>query len=263
MKKITIFFVLLFLFIGMHAQDDYRPFVVEGKSWNYVLHITSCEDRGNQETGHDFVYIEEPDEYASCIVRGDTLIEGVTYKKVMFERDDWKSLFACIREEEKKVYIRHCWADDSRDVLLYDFSLKVGDLFLDDYDFYPDEQLRVLSIEEKEGKRIFSLSEEESDVPIIQWVEGVGGAYGLGLIDFWDITTCSCGCVQEWPVYQSCSLCDEVLCSFDEDGNVVLGVEEVKTDVNKDKSVYDLQGRRLNAEPSHGIYIKDGKKIAR
>jgi hypothetical protein len=26
---------------------------------------------------------------------------------------------------------------------------------------------------------------------------------------------------------------------------------------------YDLQGRQLNTEPSHGLYIKDGKKIAR
>ena len=61
----------------------------------------------------------------------------------------------------------------------------------------------------------------------------------------------------------SCTLGDEVLCSFDKDGNVVLGVEEVKTEVDKDKFVYDLQGRKLNVEPSHGIYIKDGKKIAR
>ena len=164
---------------------------------------------------------------------------------------------------DKKVYIRHYWAGDPRDLLLYDFSLKVGDLFMDEYDFYPDKQLRVLSIEEKEGKRVFSLSEEDSDVPIIKWVEGVGGAFGLGLNDFWDISTCSCGCVQEWPVYQSCTLGDEVLCCFDEDGNVVLGVEEVRTDVNKDKSIFDLQGRRLNAEPTRGLYIKDGKKIAR
>ena len=112
MKKTTILSILLFLFIGIHAQDDYRPFVVEGKSWNYVIHITSCEDRGNQEIGHDFVYTEEPDEYGSCIIKSDTLIEGVTYKKVMFERENWKSLFACIREEDKKVYVRHYWAGD-------------------------------------------------------------------------------------------------------------------------------------------------------
>ena len=263
MKKTTILSILLFLFIGIHAQDDYRPFVVEGKCWNYVIHITSCEDRGNQEIGNDFVYTEEPDEYGSCIIKNDTLIEGVTYKKVMFERENWKSLFACIREEDKKVYVRHYWAGDPRDLLLYDFSLKVGDLFMDEYDFYPDKQLRVLSIEEKQGKRVFSLSEEDSDVPIIKWVEGVGGAFGLGLNAFWDISTCSCGCVQEWPVYQSCTLGDEVLCRFDDDGNVVLGVEEVRTDVDKDRSIYDLQGRRLSAEPERGLYIKDGKKIAR
>ena len=93
-------------------------------------------------------------------------------------------------------------------------------------------------------------------------MEGVGGSYGLCMEQRTDVMTCIF-CTRYTFLSLTCSLGDEVLCSFDDEGNVVLGVEEVKADVNKDNSVYDLQGRRLSAEPSHGIYIKDGKKIAR
>ena len=81
-------------------------------------------------------------------------------------------------------------------------------------------------------------------------MEGAGGPYGLNMEQRTDELTCIF-CTRYTFLSLSCSLDDEVLCSFDDDGNVVLGVEEVKADVNKDKSVYDLQGRRLNVEPSH------------
>ena len=43
------------------------------------------------------------------------------------------------------------------------------------------------------------------------------------------------------------------------------GIEEV-TYNNKVKTrtdIFDLQGRRLNAEPKHGVYIKNGKKVVK
>ena len=94
-------------------------------------------------------------------------------------------------------------------------------------------------------------------------MEGVGGCKGIGLVEERFPNPTCIDCTLYFPTLVSCSLGDEVLCRFDDDGNVVLGVEEVKTEEDKEKSVYDLQGRRLNVEPSHGIYIKDGKKVAR
>ena len=50
-----------------------------------------------------------------------------------------------------------------------------------------------------------------------------------------------------------------------EDFDTINGIDNLKAPnkTNINNSTYDLQGRRLSAEPSHGIYIKDGKKIAR
>ena len=46
--------------------------------------------------------------------------------------------------------------------------------------------------------------------------------------------------------------------------DIQTGISSVSTeDCIGDGFIYDLQGRRLSAEPAHGIYIKDGKKIAR
>ena len=46
--------------------------------------------------------------------------------------------------------------------------------------------------------------------------------------------------------------------------SIQTGISSVSAEGNSgDGFIYDLQGRRLNAEPSHGIYIKDGKKVAR
>ena len=46
--------------------------------------------------------------------------------------------------------------------------------------------------------------------------------------------------------------------------NIQTGISSVSAEDNSgDGFIYDLQGRRLSAEPAHGIYIKDGKKIAR
>ena len=44
------------------------------------------------------------------------------------------------------------------------------------------------------------------------------------------------------------------------------GIESVKNSDDERPhrhGIYDLQGRQLNTEPAHGLYIKDGKKIAR
>ena len=46
--------------------------------------------------------------------------------------------------------------------------------------------------------------------------------------------------------------------------SIQTGISSVSAEGNSgDGFIYDLQGRRLSAEPAHGIYIKDGKKIAR
>lgn len=272
MKRLFIFLFLIAFFFQMNAQNNYRPFVEEGKTWNYIIYTNKT--KYDEETGKK-IYVEFP---ARLIMKGDTIVDGTEYKKVIHEsEEDWldweeeesKNLYAVVREEGKKVYLRYFYdygSPPSREVLIYDFGLNIGDSFAEDfhgtgYDLF-STKLKLESIEEKDGKRIFFFSTNDSYNPKRQWMEGAGGRYGLGLEEVFENPTCI-DCTLYFPTLVSCALGDEVLCSFDKEGNVVLGVEEVKADVNKDKFVYDLQGRRLNAEPERGVYIKNGKKIAR
>ena len=82
------------------------PFVNEGKTWN-------CENR---------IYK----------MNGDTIIGAKSYKKVYKKcLDDYNDnvwhYFAAIRERDKQVYaIKH---HKNKEVLIYDFSIDVGDTF--------------------------------------------------------------------------------------------------------------------------------------
>ena len=40
-------------------------------------------------------------------------------------------------------------------------------------------------------------------------------------------------------------------------------ITSIKTPVTQDTSIYDLTGRRFSSIPSHGVYIKNGRKYVR
>ena len=268
MKKMLFLLFVLSSSLNLHAQDNYRPFVEEGKTWSFVVKATTLWWDG-KESHWDTEY-----ENSVLTIKGDTIVDGIEYKKVMYTSDnkffnDTDFIYGIIREENKKVYMRSffddCYCPDylSEEVLMYDFNLKVGDSFTEDYgsDYYR-LNMKLISIEETDGKRISNSSTTDKEIPSMQWVEGAGGFHGLGMEQRIPVLTCI-DCTRYKFFFMTCSLGDEVLCSFDDDGNVVLDIEDVKTDVSGDGFIYDLQGRRLSAEPAHGIYIKDGKKIAR
>lgn len=49
--------------------------------------------------------------------------------------------------------------------------------------------------------------------------------------------------------------------SFVEDGEEITGISNIENNSANSNVIYDLQGRRINGVPSHGIYIQNGKKI--
>ena len=58
-----------------------------------------------------------------CVLRGDTTIDSKLYQKIIYEGQDNGQRIIPIREEGKKIYAHV----NSKDVLLYDFNLNVGD----------------------------------------------------------------------------------------------------------------------------------------
>jgi hypothetical protein len=66
---------------SLYAQEDYRPLVEEGKTWNYIIYTNHYEY--DEETGKE-IQVGFP---ARLVIEGDTTIEDVEYKKIMHYSD--------------------------------------------------------------------------------------------------------------------------------------------------------------------------------
>ena len=106
------------------SQDEYRPFVEEGKVWK-VGHVQTILD--NSVNVVDYYYFD-----------GDTIIDGKTCKQMMCQRfvsPDYSNEFGTPTsslskvgawyEEDKKVYFYNEWQQSMK--LKYDFSLAAND----------------------------------------------------------------------------------------------------------------------------------------
>ena len=108
--------------INKTPQDEYRPFIEEGKVWQVGDHS------GNPVQRVEYYYFE-----------GDTIIDGKTCKQMMCQRyvapdhPDYAiisqlpslSYVGAWYEEDKKVYF--CDAEDNQFKLMYDFSINAND----------------------------------------------------------------------------------------------------------------------------------------
>ena len=106
------------------SQDEYRPFVEEGKVWK-VGHVQTILD--NSVNVVDYYYFD-----------GDTIIDGKTCKQMMCQRyvsPDYSNEYGTPTpsltkvgawyEEDKKVYFYNEWQQSMK--LKYDFSLAAND----------------------------------------------------------------------------------------------------------------------------------------
>jgi hypothetical protein len=247
LKKLLLFITgMLFIPMSTEASEPegytYRPLVKEGKQWNYGQYIR---------------------EATSYLLKGDTIINGQEYKKAWkkceaeFNDDEWH-YHAAIRELDRHVY--YIADGQDKDTLMYDFSLKHGD----SYFFYPEVQLRVISIfygyirnelYKYIGYSLYFTGGGGGGVAC-QVMEGIGSLYEL---------------FHPWESYKnpvfSCYEDDQLIYSSDDWSEFFSSytfIEPVPTQrQSSESSLFDLQGRRLNAVPARGLYIKDGRKYVK
>lgn len=242
------------------AQDNYIPFVEEGKIWY-------C--------GHEHLYDtppvtpEDPTGLGiDCIftMQGDTLISELSYKKVFcqykeFFGDDSYHYFCAVREEDCRVYC-------------VEKSMKEENLL---YDFSCPEELLVLSYHGQEFGRLPAITKAVShsstiikdfilcylpvqDTHIVGlgvWIEGTGSVYGNPFA---------------FELYGDKNILEPeihvVYCKAG--GDVIYRISWMAEPVNIGEqqaekqstatSLYDLQGRQLQGKPERGVYIQDGRK---
>ena len=257
------------------SQIEYRPFAQDGKIWEAQVGWIMENLYGN-------------------FIDGDTLINNVTWKKV-YNYAGWPekgcTYYAAIRDEGKKVYA--IAKDSQKPRLLYDFNLQKGEILrcgvegnvfgcLLDKDEQIDtlmgfpfksylkvEEIDTIMARDKKHCRItlslrdaykqHYLAGENVYIENVVWVEGVGS--GAGPFSPWMPLP------PRDSYMQKCMINDTVLFAYPDfyDAETTAPISHTRYNKNEedDSQGFNLQGRRLTTEPTHGVYIRNGKKVVR
>ena len=245
-------------------QNSYLPMLQDGKKW-----VTTI---GTYSYTH---YIE-----------GDTLIGGNTWKKVYANNYDQPvfSYYGAIRQEGEMVY--GIAAEQDEPLLLYDFGLNVGDILYWVEKQLPGgkpkiyyisksavlgvghkitvEDIDTIQVNGQELRRITlksmyiikapptSSGSATAFNPYYVWVEGIGCEGGLFVSGRKIMDDCELYCMMN----------DSVIFEYEDFHlpGVTDGIQKYEQAVSQGGEIFDLQGRRLQAAPAKGLYIRDGKK---
>ena len=177
------------------SQMEYRPFAQDGKMWH-------CQLGPIKENAYD------------NLIEGDTLIGGEIWKKVYSVPDLRINYYAAVRDVDGKVYAIARGSDRSR--LLYDFSLKEGDIVrcgmegnsfgcllekdekpdtllgfefkaylkvnridtITDYDHQQIHRVFILTLLDAYKYPLMDIEEENSIYNNVIWIEGIGSYTG-------------------------------------------------------------------------------------
>lgn len=262
--------------LAQNPQVDYRPMAQDGKLWSTQVGLILENEYENR-------------------IDGDTLIEGVSWKKVYNSTfgTGFNSYYVALRDVGKKVYA--IAKGSSRPRLLYDFGLKEGNTIrcgvegntfgcLLEKDEKPDtlfgfpfvSYLRVERIDTIEWRgqeyRRFTLtfldayheplrSDEVAINGNVVWVEGVGS--GTGPFSPWKPLLAE-GCI-----YLSCQINKEYLFSDFYRNYETAAIDRMQYIGKKSVTTYDLQGRNIGRNKEKlqgnnlpkGVYIQERRKV--
>ena len=239
MKRYLILLAMLLAIVsGVTAQE---PIAMDGKEWHIREKIVHYIDYSSD------VYMW---------IAGDTIVDDIYCKKLYIHTKQlWEG-------SEESLEVRYCHQDGEKYYqngdLMYDFSLEVGDEFAT---YVDNEENKLLYTVVGVGDTVLldglsrkylvmAPSYEGVVIPGYTdiWVEGIGSlTQGIAQNDFY----WSGGVITE---LQSCSYNGQ--CIYAKSDTYINNVSS-----NVSTPYYDFMGRPV-ANPTRGIYIKDGKKIA-
>ncbi len=248
---------------AMAQNDDYRPFLKEGKVWK-------CKVWMHHPTESRWIT-----EYWNFFISGDSVVGDKTYKKMYREvepssesmgRTSFSDLW---READRKVYgLFAGFLHDGEEVLRYDFTLLPGESAY----IWLDHTTTLISVDtlEAQGGRFrryhVKLDDYEGDYwpdPDLVWVEGIGHPGGPGRV--WGAE------VNDGTVYTLLSVYEDGECIFTQDDFSAPAVHDATDGIGGKGQMravlpalpcHDLQGRRLSGKPAtRGLYIRNGKKV--
>jgi hypothetical protein len=246
MRKSVILLLLLSACFGrLFAEEAYRPMLEEGKQWSCYLGNSFREYRYN------------------FYIKGDTIVDEEKCFKMYADFTDMQTgnlistSSGAYLEKDRRVYL----VTHQRKELLCDFNLKVGDK-------KPGTNQQVIAIDSiyVQGViyRRFHLTEPgefEGEVEEGYWVEGIGSSRGL--LDTAPSWAATGGMHKLMACYENgvCIFTSEDFKAAPITSCIKEASRPAITNSQRSSSTFDLQGRRINGEPKHGLYIRDGKKV--
>ncbi len=162
--KQTLTIALLIFFFSSAYSQKYQKMLGDSNSWSVY------------NSSYTWNYFE----YHYYRTKGDTIIKSINYKNLFF--DGYGSGF--LREDTLAKKIYYLKDTGAAEMLLYDFTLQVGDTFkfVNDANFFV--HLTVTKIDSSTGRRVFIMKSNwnghfgsfpDSSV----WIEGVGSNLSL------------------------------------------------------------------------------------
>ena len=272
MKKFLILFLSILPYV-LHAQETSGlSFLKEGKEWKYEwvnIYIDEATKQVDREAYTEF----------SFVVQGDTLVDGVAYKKMQADTTLTKFPFTrwlndqIIREENGKVYGTYYpnrLSPSKTDTieLLFDFNMQIGEPWKAGYMQPQAKDVQVVNIRGIDRKVIYFDYGK-------YLVEGIGHICEEFTSDH-SSGHGSCGWMPHQWIYLSSmyedsyfdlqSCWEDGVCVFskNEDMEVIRSAATAVKEVQKASPsgvFYDLQGRRVQGQPKHGVYIQNGRKV--
>ena len=276
MKKYYAILMLVFYLDNALAQN-YRPLLEEGKQW--IVAGVHADWAGSPFLGYG--------QYDIYTLRGETTMYGQAWKQLFCYKMDEQgnkgeeSRVALLREDDGKVYFYD--TADKKGKLLMDFNATKGDMLTieeravsmwDDTPSRTFADTKVVNISMynysgTELKRLDLTWTEDTDLQgttcEFTWVEGVGE---INQEPFSNGPSQSISTFV--PHLADCQVNGEILYRNDTFYNYMqktlpdifgTGISSPSMINVKCSMLHDLQGRRLTAEPRHGVFIKGGKKV--
>lgn len=162
MKKLFLLAVIAFMTFAAYAQQ-YIPFPMNNALWTYRI-------VGSMNPPYEWTHIDS--------LGGIITIDTIQYASV-YEEDYLKG---GIREDsaEKKIYFN----DYSQEIVLYDFSLSIGDTIfyptpLDNYKVVTDIDSILVAGQYRKRFQLINALYSMPDT----WIEGIGSVYRYGLLN--------------------------------------------------------------------------------
>jgi hypothetical protein len=249
MRKVMLIMILLIFPAFLIAQESYRKMLVDGRTWN-MMSVTGS-------------YLDEPlvldTTYSSYTfeIAGDTIVEG----RPCFKTKNNEYAY----ESDGKIY----WygkGGKKKWVLMYDYNLKVGDMFYQDEIMKVVEYLTVSSIDtiQVNGQNYRRYHFAEMLNPYDGWVEGIGNIYfGPFFYPFMSVLGTMYVDYRCLSVYDG----DKCIFTFEDFMKEAYHSEPVTINAvqvsNSSVPLFDLSGRRIQGEPRKGVYVRGGKKYVK